>query len=79
MAKTRLFHHNRPNPEGPGDGEGEEGGARKGLRRGGEGGGGKERAANDTPSPTCRRGSRHREGQPAREGRAAEEQEPEGA
>ena len=46
-----------------------------------EGGWGKDRSSQDTTPPTCRRGSRHREGQPARVEREdpAEEQEPEGA
>ena len=50
MVKPRLLR-NRPNPEGPGDGAEEEGGAVVVKERGGEGGEGKERAANDTPTP----------------------------
>ena len=51
MAKPRLYLRNMPNPEGPGDREGEEGGARKELGRGGEEGVGKEREAPNTPLP----------------------------
>ena len=81
MAKPWLYLRNRPNTKGPGDREGEEGGARKGMGRVREGGWGKDRSSHDTTPPTCRRGSRHREGQPARVEREdlAEEQEPEGA
>ena len=50
MAKPRLLH-NGPNPKGPGDGAEDERGAEEVKGRGGEGGGGKERAAHDTPSP----------------------------
>ena len=51
MAKPRLFHRNRPDPEGLGDREEEKGGAETGMGRGGEGGEGKERATHNTPQP----------------------------
>ena len=37
VAKPRLYHHNRFNPEEPGDGQEEEGGAEVGKGREGEG------------------------------------------
>ena len=49
MAKPRLFHRNRLNPEEPGDGAEEEGGAEVGKRTCVEGGEGKERTSHDTP------------------------------
>ena len=80
MAKPRLYLRNRPNPEGPGDGDNEEGGVVTYQGKGGEGGGekGMERAAHDTP--TRRSHSRHREGQlaSAEKEEAPEEQDPEG-
>ena len=53
MAKPQQLHRDRPNPEEIGDGaeEAEEEGEGKVQERGGEGGGGKERAAHDTPTP----------------------------
>ena len=79
MAKPRLLHCNRLNTEGPGDGEEKEGGAKAGIGRDREGGNGKERATNNNPHPTHRRGSRRREGHPAGDRKEETEQEPEGA
>ena len=76
MAKPQIFHRNRPNPKGPGDGEEEEVGAETDRGRGGERGGGNKRETHNTPPPpTPRRSSRRREGQPAGDREEEEEQE----
>ena len=50
------------------------------MGRGVEGGGGKEIVSHNPPPPPTRRSrSLQREGQPAREGRVEEDQDPEGA
>ena len=51
MAKPWHFCRNRPNPEGPVDGDEEEGGVDTDRGIGREGGGGKERATHNTPPP----------------------------
>ena len=82
VAKPRLYLRNRPNPDGPGDEDNEEGGAETGRGRGGEKGGGKkkERKTYNNPPLTCRRRSQNREGQQASAvgAEVPEEQEPEG-
>ena len=53
MTKPWKLHRDMPNPEEPGDGadEADKEGEVKEQGRDGEGGGGKERAAQDTPLP----------------------------
>ena len=77
MAKPQIFNCNRPNPsEGTGEGEEETGGAEEGMGKCGEGGEGKEMAANEPPPRRATR--RKREGHQAREGEDVTEQVPKG-
>ena len=51
VAKPRIYLRNGPNPEGPEDGDDEEGGAATGRERGGEGGEGKGMERETPPPP----------------------------